>query len=180
MGVWRGVKRLIGMGEAMTQIAAGTKAPGFSLKDAEGKAYSLEALLQKGPLVAAFFKVSCPVCQFTFPFVERLHKRYAGEGVTVLGISQDGAEPTKDFAKSYRVTFPLALDEKGYPASNAYGLTMVPTIFLIESDGTVKVSSMGFVKKDLEVIARELAERRKMQAAPLFQMNESVPANKPG
>src|SRR5437763_516406 len=102
------------------------------------------------------------------------------EGVTVLGISQDDARATKEFARKFGVTFPIALDEKGYPASNAYGLTMVPTIFLIEPAGTVKVSSMGFVKKDLEAIARELAERRKMALAPLFQMNESVPANKPG
>lgn len=186
MSMLRRVKNFVGLGEAMTQIEAGTKAPGFALKDAEGKAYALEALLQKGPVVAAFFKVSCPVCQFTFPFLERLYQRYGlegrdgSDGVTVLGISQDGAGPTKDFAKSYRVTFPIALDEKGYPASNAYGLTMVPTIFLIETDGTVKVSSMGFVKKDLETIARELAERRKMSPAPLFQMNESVPAIKPG
>jgi peroxiredoxin len=180
MSLLRRVKHFVRLGEAMTQIDAGMKAPGFSLQDAEGKTYALEALLQKGPVVAAFFKVSCPVCQFTFPFIERLHQRYGSEGITVLGISQDGAGPTKDFAKSYRLTFPIALDEKGYPASNAYGLTMVPTIFLVEPDGTVKVSSMGFVKKDLETIARELAERRKMSAAPLFQMNESVPANKPG
>ena len=164
----------------MTQIEAGTKAPGFSLKDVEGKAYSLDALLQKGPVVAVFFKVSCPVCQFTFPFVERLHKKYAGEGVTVLGISQDDARGTKEFARQFGVTFPIALDEKGYPASNAYGLTMVPTVFLIEPAGTVKVSSMGFVKKDLEATARELAERRKMAPAALFRADESVPANKPG
>ena len=164
----------------MTQIEAGTKAPGFSLKDVEGKAYSLDALLQKGPVVAVFFKVSCPVCQFTFPFVERLHKKYAGEGVTVLGISQDDARGTKEFARQFGVTFPIALDEKGYPASNAYGLTMVPTVFLIEPAGTVKVSSMGFVKSDLERIAREVAERRKMAPAALFGATESVPANKPG
>src|SRR2546430_1640434 len=58
--------------------------------------------------------------------------------------------------------------------------TMVPTIFLIEPSGAVKVSSMGFVKKDLEATARELAERRKMAPAALFRADESVPANKPG
>ena len=61
MGVLRRVKHFVGLGEAMTQIDAGMKAPGFSLKDAEGKTYSLEGLLTKGPVVAAFFKVSCPV-----------------------------------------------------------------------------------------------------------------------
>src|SRR5256885_16427506 len=96
------------------------------------------------------------------------------------GTSQDDARATKEFARKYGVTFPIALDEKGYPASNAYGLSMVPTIFLIETDGTAKVSSMGFVKNDLERIAREVAERRKVAPAALFGATESVPANKPG
>jgi hypothetical protein len=56
----------------------------------------------------------------------------------------------------------------------------VPTIFLIEPDGTVRVSSTGFDKKDLETIARELAERRRVARAALFRPDEKVPANKPG
>src|SRR6201993_387066 len=165
----------MGTGNTMTHVNVGKTAPDFSLKGLDGKGYSLEELRRKGPVVAAFFKISCPVCQFTFPFIERLFKRYGGGGVTFLGISQDDAKATKNFAGEYGVTFPMVLDEKGYPASNAYGLTTVPTIFLIDSDGTVKVSSMGFVKSDLESIARDLAERRKIAAAPLFRPDESVP-----
>jgi peroxiredoxin len=99
-----------------------------------------------------------------------------------LGISQDDAKATANFAREYGITFPMALDEKekNYPASNAYGLTNVPTIFLIDTDGTVRVSSTGFVKADLETIAAELAARAKMAAAPLFKTSESVPANRPG
>jgi len=182
MTILRGILRWLGADKEMTHIVAGNVAPGFSLKALEGKEYSLEKLRQDGPVVAAFFKISCPVCQFTFPFLERLSKRYGGDGVTFLGISQDDAGDTKDFAKEFGVTFPMLLDEKqnGYPVSNAYGLTNVPTIFLIETDGTVKISCMGFDKKDLEAIAAELAERRKMKPSSLFLAGESVPAHKPG
>jgi peroxiredoxin len=131
-------------------------------------------------VVAAFYKGSCPVCQFTFPFLERLYKRYGGDGVTFLGISQNDERATQTFAKEYGLTFPMLVDENGYPVSNAYGLTNVPTIFLIDTDGTVKVSSMGFDKKDLETIAANLAERKKISLAPLFRSDEVVPANKPG
>ena len=165
----------------MTHIVAGNTAPGFSLNSLDDKEYSLNSLMERGPVVAAFFKISCPVCQFTFPFLERLHKRYGGDGVTFLGISQDDARSTANFAKEYGITFPIVLDdEKGYLVSNAYGLTSVPTIFLIETDGTVKVSCMGFDKKDLETIAASLAERKKISLAPLFRPDEVVPANKPG
>jgi peroxiredoxin len=189
MGILRRLSRLpralfargrMGTTEPMTHIVAGNIAPGFSLKGLDGKDYSLGALLERGPVVAAFFKISCPVCQFTFPFLERIFKRYGGDGVTFLGVSQDDARSTKEFAAEYGVTFPMAPDEKGYPVSNAYGLTNVPTIFLIEADGTIRVSSTGFDKKDLETIARELAERKKIAPSALFRPDENVPANKPG
>jgi len=164
----------------MTNIVAGNVAPDFSLKGLDGKEYSLGKLVKAGPVVAAFFKISCPVCQFTFPFLERIFQRYGGDGVSFLGISQDDAKSTKEFAQKYGVTFPLVTDEKNYPVSNAYGLTNVPTIFLIGSNGTVKVSCMGFVKADLETIAKELAERRKIAPAALFKLDEKVPALQPG
>jgi peroxiredoxin len=165
----------------MTHIVAGNTAPGFALNTADNKEYSLSSLLQKGPVVAAFFKISCPVCQFTFPFLERLYKRYGGDGVSFLGISQDDARDTGKFSKEYGVTFPMVLDDPdGYAVSNGYGLTSVPTVFLIDSEGTVEVSSTGFEKKDLESIAAKLAERKKISLMPLFRPDEVVPASKPG
>jgi len=166
----------------MTNIVPGNTAPRFSLKALDGKEVSLGKLLERGPVVAAFFKISCPVCQFTFPFLERIYQRYGGDGATIIGISQDDAKATKDFVKEFGVTFPMLLDEKakGYVASNAYGLTNVPTIFLIEPDGHAKVVCIGFDKEGLETIAAALAERKKMPPAVLFRPDESVPAHKPG
>jgi peroxiredoxin len=164
----------------LTTIAVGQVAPAFALKSLDGKEYSLAKLLAKGPVVAGFFKISCPVCQFTFPYLQRMAERYSGDSATVIGVSQDDARGTKEFNREYGVTFPTLLDNAGYPVSNAYGLSMVPTIFLIEPDGKVKVSCMGFDKADLEKIAAELSQRRKIAAAPLFRPDEVIPAQKPG
>jgi cytochrome c biogenesis protein CcmG, thiol:disulfide interchange protein DsbE len=180
MALSRWFSRIFRTDGEMSNINRGAIAPAFSLKDLSGKEYSIPALLQKGPVAAAFFKVSCPVCQFTFPFLERIYKRYGGDPVTFLGVSQDDAKATKNFASEYGVTFPMALDEKGYAASNAYGLTSVPTIFLIDTDATVKAVCMGFEKKGLEDIAHFLAERQKIVPAALFRPDEKVPAYKPG
>jgi len=180
VGILRRLSRWMGSEDPMTHIVGGNAAPGFSLKSLDQNEYSLGKLLERGPVVLAFFKISCPVCQFTFPFLERLHKRYGSNEINVLGISQDDARATKSFASECSVTFPLVLDESGYLVSNAYGLTMVPTVFLIEPDGKVKVSSMGFDKKDLETIAGELAEHREIALTPLFRPDEVIPANKPG
>jgi peroxiredoxin len=180
MTLWQKVARKLGLEAALTNIESGNTAPGFSLKALDGKQYSLDSLLARGPVVLAFFKISCPVCQFTFPFLQRIFERFAGKNVAVIGISQDDARNTKEFNQEYGVTFPTLLDDNSYTVSNAYGLTNVPTIFLIEADGNVKVSSMGFDKADLEKIARELAQNQNMATSSLFLPSEIVPAHKPG
>ncbi len=164
----------------MTTLVAGLAAPEFSLKSLEGAEYSLKKLLERGPVLLSFFKVSCPVCQFTFPFLERLYKRYGNEEITFLGISQDNPKASKEFADEYGVTFPVLLDGEGYPASNAYGLTNVPTTFLVDTDGQVRLTGFGFNKKEMEAIAAELASRRHIPIAALFRPDESVPDNRPG
>jgi peroxiredoxin len=181
MGILRRLSRWMGTQDHMTHFVAGNIAPGFSLTALDNKEYSLNTLMERGPVVAAFFKISCPVCQFTFPFLERLYKRYGGDGVAFLGISQDDAKSTAKFVQEYGTTFPMALDDpNGYMVSNAYGLTNVPTIFLIDTDGTIRVSCTGFDKKDLETIAAKLAERKNISLTALFCPDEVVPANKPG
>jgi peroxiredoxin len=180
MGILQRLSRWVGSSEKMTTIVAGQRTPDFSLKSIDGTKYSLPELLSRGPVFVSFFKVSCPVCQFTFPFLERLYKRYGGKDVTFLGISQDNTRATKEFADEYGVTFPIALDAEGYPASNAYGLTSVPTSFLIDNDGSVKIASTGFNKKDLEDVAAELSQRGKIPLSALFRPDESVPTNRPG
>lgn len=164
----------------MAHIGTGTSAPDFSLPALDGKTYALSSLLLRGPVVLAFFKISCPVCQFTFPFLQRIADRFAGKGVSVVGVSQDEARDTKEFNREYDVKFTTVVDGKSYPVSNAYGLTNVPTVFLIAPDGKVKIESMGFDKAALEQIVAELAQQEKISAAPLFGRDEVVPAYKPG
>ena len=161
-------------------IQAGDKAPLFDLRDAAGNEYSLAEELRKGPVIAAFFKISCPVCQFTFPFLERLFKSYGENIATFLAISQDDALDTREFCQEYGVTFPALLDDESYTVSNMYGLTNVPSIFLIGADGIVKVASIGFDKTKLEDIGSELAAVAKRPSTPLFRAGEIVPSFKPG
>jgi peroxiredoxin len=161
-------------------IQAGDKAPLFDLRDAAGNEFSLTEELRKGPVIAAFFKISCPVCQFTFPFLERLFKTYGENVATFLAISQDDALDTREFCVEYGVTFPALLDDESYSVSNSYGLTNVPSVFLIGANGIVRITSIGFDKMKLEAIASELAAVAKRPAEALFRASEIVPSFKPG
>ena len=159
----------------MAALATGTKAPNFELKTLDGKPFSLRTELARGPVVVVFFKVSCPTCQYALPFFERLHKAYGHKGVSLVGVSQNDAKDTTAFNKEFGVTFPTLLDDtRSYPASNAYGLTNVPTIFWIDQDGEIEVSSVGWVKADFEEINRRMAELGKITPAVLFKAGEDV------
>ena len=159
----------------MTALAMGIKAPDFALKRLDGKRFSLREELQTGPVVLAFFKVSCPTCQYAFPFLERLYKAYGNRGVKLVGVSQNDAKETVAFAKDFGLTFPLLLDDmRSYPVSNAYGLTNVPTIFWVAQDGEIEVSSVGWVKADFELINRKMSENGKIGLAVVFKAGEDV------
>jgi peroxiredoxin len=132
-------------------VAAGAKAPHFRLQGLSGSTCSLQEILADGPVLLAFFKISCPVCQLTAPYLERLA---ANNSLQVIGISQDDASATGGFAHRFGLTFPTLLDssQDDYPASNAYGISSVPTVFVLERDGTISRSFAGFSKRDFEEI----------------------------
>lgn len=159
----------------MAALTVGTEAPDFELKVLDGKRFVLHEELARGPVVVAFFKVSCPTCQYAFPFLERLEQAYGGRGVRIVGVSQNDAKATAGFAKEFDVTFPMLLDDTdGYPVSNAYGLTNVPSIFWIAQDGEIEISSVGWVKADFEAINRKVAGSGKSAPAALFRPGEEV------
>jgi peroxiredoxin len=164
----------------MPALTAGTAAPEISLPSTRGTKFSLEDALKHGPVVAAFFKISCPVCQFTLPYVERIHKAYPDSAVTIVGVSQDEQNYTEEFAREYGITFPLLLDPVDrYPVSNAYDLTNVPTIFLLDG-GEVKLSIVGWDKRDMQTLNAEVARSAGVPAPPLFRKGEDVPTSKAG
>jgi peroxiredoxin len=165
----------------MAALTAGTSAPDFNLQTMNGDQFSLREALTRGPVVVAFFKVSCPVCQYAFPFIERIYKAHGGENVTIVGVSQNNKKDTARFVKEYGVTFPILLDDTStYPVSNAYGLTNVPTVFWIAEDGEIEISSVAWERKEIEEINRKAAKISGGELKPVFRSDEQIPDYRPG
>jgi peroxiredoxin len=160
----------------MAALSTGTLAPDFTLPAMDGRQFSLKDALARGPVLAAFFKMSCPVCQFALPFLERIRKAHGNRNVSIVGISQNDKKDTAAFIKEYGLTFPVLLDDtRTYPVSNAYGLTNVPSIFWIAQDGEIELSSVGWIKKDIDQINRKAAEIAGDGFKPVFHAGEDVP-----
>lgn len=164
----------------MPTLAAGKPAPPFQLSTLTGERLSLAQSLAKGPVLLAFFKVSCPTCQFTFPFLERIYQQLHERGAQIWGIVQDRAHDGARFAAAYGVTFPILVDDAPYEVSRAYNLSHVPSLFLVKQDGSIEIASEGFAKSDLLTIHRSLAQTLSAAPPALFSANENIPEYKPG
>ncbi len=153
-------------------LQAGTRAPDFRLPRLDGGEETLDELIAGGEVLLVFFKVTCPTCQLTFPFLERLHQ---GGALPICGISQNDVEDTREFMREFGVTFPTLLDseEGDFETSNAFGISSVPTMFLVEGGGTISYVSEGWSKKEIEGLGAKAGVRP-------FRPGERVPEWKPG
>ena len=100
----------------MAALERGTTAPDFTLPAMDGKQFSLREALARGPVLAAFFKISCPTCQYALPFLQRIYEAHGNNAVTIVGISQNTKKDTAAFIREYGITFPVLLDDtSSYP-----------------------------------------------------------------
>lgn len=131
-------------------LAIGSTAPRFSLPLLTGGKRRLDEFLGKGAVLLAFFKISCPVCQLTLPYLNRMKNG----SLQLVAISQDDAESTSEFHREFRISLETLLDseDEGYPVSNGYGITHVPAMFLVEEDGTIGEVIQGFVKRQVAAL----------------------------
>ncbi len=128
--------------------------------------------------VLVFYKFSCGTSQFALPFVENIHQAY-GDAISFLAIQQDGPGKAAEFKERFGITMPLLLDGEPYTTGASYQITIVPSIFLVEPDHTIRYSGEGFAKQELLDLADVLAERTGRSQIDIFGSTD-VPDFKPG
>src|SRR5688572_26750467 len=134
----------------MAVLEPGQRVDDFQIGALDGRPFSLSDQLVQGPVVLAFFKITCLTCQYAFPFFDRVYRAYAGK-VAWFGISQDEARYARGFMREFGVSFPVLLDDTDhYPVSNIFELDNVPTVFVVGPDRKVQYTSVGWDKKELE------------------------------
>jgi peroxiredoxin len=150
-------------------LAEGSTAPDF-----QSGGWTLSDALRRGPVLLAFFKISCPTCQLTFPFLRRLADQAGPGAPQLIAISQDDVKGTAQFQQRFGPSAPALLDAPpGYAISNAYQLRNVPSLYLIEPGGRISMAVAGFSKAHLEALGKRFG-------VETFQAGERVPAMQPG
>jgi len=164
-------------------IGTGATAPALemTIEDAEGHAHAIGEALSRGPLVLGIYKSSCQASKTAFPFLQRLADRYGDAGLTVYGVAQDSPNITSSFARRLGLSIPMLIEGPDYPVTLAYDVVATPTVFLIDRDGSVVWTSMGFMKPQMNELADAIAKLLGQQPEPLVtDADADVPMFVPG
>jgi thiol-disulfide isomerase/thioredoxin len=128
-------------------FAAFNEAPAINLPGVDGAKVQLESL--KGKVVYLDFWASwCEPCKKSFPWMHDMKQNYADQGFEILAVNLDKDRELADrFLQEMEVNFIVAFDEKGESASD-YKLRGMPSSYLIDRDGIVHASHIGFRDND--------------------------------
>jgi peroxiredoxin/YHS domain-containing protein len=117
-------------------------APSFDVKSLVGESVGLASLRGKVVLVD-FWATWCAPCVATMPEMQKLHEKYAGKGLSVLGVSidEEGAKKVKPFIEKRKFTYPILLDD--HSTWKAFGVKAIPALFLIDREGRIVKQWIG-------------------------------------
>ena len=103
-------------------VGVGDTAPAFSLPDADGKEFSLDALLKGGPVVLSFYRGAwCPFCNTELQGLEAALPEIRSYGASLLAISPQTPSNSRKSQRDNELTFPVLADQ-GRKVASAYGL----------------------------------------------------------
>ena len=105
----------------------------------------LDVEAYRGKVVVIDFWASwCVPCRRSFPWLNAMHAKYAGDGLVIIGVNVDSerAEATR-FLAEYPADFQIYFDGEGRYAAE-YGVEAMPSSFVIGRDGQVRARHLGF------------------------------------
>jgi thiol-disulfide isomerase/thioredoxin len=127
----------------------GKTAPSFTLTDMSGKKVSL-ADYKGHPVIVNFWATYCGPCKLEMPWFEEFRKKYAAQGLVVLGLDEeDGVtkEQVQKAAERTGVTYPILIAND--KLATLYGLgDYLPVTFFVDKNGTIVEQAAGVGSKD--------------------------------
>jgi cytochrome c biogenesis protein CcmG/thiol:disulfide interchange protein DsbE len=136
-------------------LSAGARAPEIGMNDMSGRRVTIGGL--RGRVVIVDFWASwCEPCEAEMPVLERLQRTYGGQGLTVIGVSQDReVENARQFLSRTRVSFANVHDQ-GNQIARRYAPDRMPSSYVIDRNGVVRHVHSGFRASDADALEREV------------------------
>ncbi|MFP4034296.1 MAG: TlpA family protein disulfide reductase [Desulfovermiculus sp.] len=141
-------------------ISKGSSAPAFEIVTLDGTEIDLQEYAEEGPVLLFFWSTWCDYCKDEMEAIQDLEEEYAPEGLQVLGINpgwRDNEQRARSFQDQYGADLPLAFDQSG-DLGQKYKLQGVPTLFLLDREGTVLFSGHNISPELRDTLDQYLSE----------------------
>lgn len=138
----------------------GRKAPNFKLINLNGKYVELNKETGNGPILLSFWATWCKPCLEEMAEFNKIYNEYKDKGFSILAISTDSEKSVakvKPYIKSKGYGFPVLLDTNNEVARKYYAQQMPYTI-MIDKNGNIVYSHLGYMKGDEKKIEKLVAE----------------------
>lgn len=139
-------------------VQVGQSAPQISLPQlASNNLEDLTLASLRGKIVYLDFWASwCGPCRLSFPQLEALRQELGPRGFEVFAVNVDEFEPDAlRFLEEVAVTYPVVRDGVGDTPS-AYGIAGMPTGYLIDRTGVIRLIHQGYRKSDGAALRQEI------------------------
>ena len=138
----------------------GLVAPPFQATRLSGPDPSALRDLRGRVVVLDFWATWCGPCQSVMPLLDGLHRRYHGQGLTVLGISDESRPVIQRHLQRNPVAYTVAQDVQG--TGRSFGIRAIPTLVIIDRQGKVREVYAGLtgarMRNLVQIVPQLLAE----------------------
>lgn len=105
-----------------------------------------------------FWASWCAPCRRSFPWLNEMMSRYGDQGLQVIGVNVD---KTRRQAESFLAETPARFDLRFDPAgalAEIFGVQAMPSSFLLDSEGNVIATHLGFRYEDADEYEAAIVE----------------------
>jgi hypothetical protein len=141
----------------------------------------LADLVDAGGGVLVFVKRACPASELVVPRLGPLADALRREGRLLLVVTQGSEEDARAFREAHAPGPALAWEAAPYGTSRAYGVSVVPTLFVIDGAGVIAERLEGFVKSEYLALGASIEQALALgDIPPVLDRPDSMPALRPG
>uniref|UniRef100_A0A7C4GFD7 Redoxin domain-containing protein n=1 Tax=candidate division WOR-3 bacterium TaxID=2052148 RepID=A0A7C4GFD7_UNCW3 len=133
-------------------------APDFTLTDVNGEEVTLSELLKKGPVYLVCWDLPCVNCIAELDALRPTYDSLTDRGLQIVALSVDkpaDEQRVRAFVKSKKWPYIVLLDQQ-QKVKKAYNIIIKPTAYLINMDGEIVFTHIGYKKGDEAKIRAEI------------------------
>jgi thiol-disulfide isomerase/thioredoxin len=110
-------------------------------------------------VIVDFWATWCMACRMSAPKLTAWQTRFGGQGLSVIGITDDPVEQATAGAEDFGMRYAAVASDESYGTQRAFGVRALPTVFVIDKRGVIRDVSVGFDPRkeaQMEALLRRL------------------------